>query len=545
MPQLSKLQIRAKVLSIISEVKALQYKNEQELKKYIRQLDEIEDKQSMFDIFIKEYIKIDNEDDYLFCSCLLKTVVPVDYITEKSMEMLKSSLSDEYKYKIVQLLRITGGEYNYSELPSYFENPQEVMDLETKRLLDSAVFNPESMLDFLDFVSAVSEKDKSLLLKSLNMDYKGDVLANIVYPVLYSDFSDEFKLQAVDVLIETKSSLAIEPFEYLLEVSNNDEIINTCKKGLKILKIAGARKEKADEYFKQIIKTSQPADFYVTIPDGSGKQAFLITRVHDNGSYSLAAIVISDILGIVDCFGFFNIPENEILKIIKKFADSEGQYKVPKEYVKSRLQMAQKLNIKNKIFYPYEYICWKPVVHDVDNLGETIESYDSSNCKMQNLSKNDVMDLLTKEYTFRWFFTAGDNEVIKKVTDEIYSLQEFNIKDINKMLKNSIKEIFDENTLKQWEDRFYNLIYILQKNKKLKEADDFYTIIKNEDLFDLFKQIIIQRSVFNYYVALKENLKESFFSKNIFKKRNASESKYNVKKINTIIMELKRSWLDG
>lgn len=543
MSQFSKLQIRAKVLSVISEVKSLQYRNEEALQNLSKKLNEIDDKETMFDIFLKEYIKLD-EDDYIFCSCLIKNTVPASYITEKSLETLKSSLSDEYKYKIVQLLRVTGGNYNYSELPGYFENPQEVMDLETKRLLDSAVFNPESMLDFLDFVSAVSERDKSLLLKSLNIDYKGDVLANIAYPILYSDFSKEFILQTIDVLCESKSSLAIEPFEYLIEVSEDEEIINACKKGLKILKLAGATKEKAEEYFKHIIKNSVPAQFYVTIPDGSGKQAILITRQHDTGRMSLAAIVISDITGIVDCFGFFNISQEEIIKIIKKFYDSEGQYSVPKEYVKSRLDFANELNRKNKLFYPYEYICWKPMMKDIEPMNETFEDYAASNCKICSLSKREVSDFMAGESTFRWFLTPSDNDVIKQIMEYIYSLENIDVAQISEMLKNKTPDVFDEETEKLWINRIYNLIYILHNNEKSNEADIFYTIIKNEELFTLFKQILIQRSVFNYFVALKENLKESFFSKNIFKKRTAIENKYDVKKINTIIIELKRSWID-
>ena len=78
--------------------------------------------------------------------------------------------------------------------------------METQKLLENAVFNPEAMLDFLDFVYAVPKNDKQLLLASLKEDYKGDVLANIVYPILYADFDDEFKLLAIDILSESKSS---------------------------------------------------------------------------------------------------------------------------------------------------------------------------------------------------------------------------------------------------------------------------------------------------------------------------------------------------
>ena len=58
MSQLSKLQIRAKVLSVISELKSVLSYNEELLSKFIEELKDIEDKGSLFDIFIKEYIKM-------------------------------------------------------------------------------------------------------------------------------------------------------------------------------------------------------------------------------------------------------------------------------------------------------------------------------------------------------------------------------------------------------------------------------------------------------------------------------------------------------
>lgn len=541
MPELSKLQIRAKVLSVISEIKSCKIQNEEFLNQLIQELDEIADKNFMFDIFLKEYIKLD-ESCYTFCACLLKDAVPIQYISDKSIELLQSkNLSDEYKYKIVQLLRISGSDYNYSQLPEYFENPDEIMDLETKRLLNTAVYNPEAMLDFLDFVSAVSEKDKSLLLKSLALDYKGDVLANIIYPIIYSDFSDDFIIETVKILSESKSSLAIKPIEHLIETSENEEIINTCQKGLKMLKLAGASKEKADEYFRNIIKDSVPYQYFVTIPDGSGKQAVLALRKHNSGNFSIAAVVISDLSGIIDSFGFFNISQEEVIRVVKKFYSSEGNFSVPFSYVKSRLELLEKINIKNKIPFPYEYICWYPMFYDVKPLDVSLEDYANKNCKNQILSLDSAVNLMAKEYTFRWFLTPSDNDVIEKIINDIYFIDKINIEIINKLLLDNIDNAFDNNTLNIWKNRFYNLIYILRQNNKLREADEFYSIVKQENLFQLFKQVILQRSIFNYFVAEKENTKESFLKKNIFKQKN--NNKYEINKLNEIIEILKRGWV--
>lgn len=545
MTSLSKLQIRAKVLSVIAEIKTTENYNRENLDLFTKNLEEIDDRQALFDIFIKEYIKME-EKAYTFSACLLKNLVPVDYINDKALESLKSTtLSDDAKYKLVQLLRIAGGSCNYNDLPAYFENPEEILDMETKKLLENAIFNPEAMLDFLDFISAVSKRDRSLLLNSLKQDYRGDELANIVYPILYSNFEDDFILEAIDLLGESKSSLALNPFEYLINTSNNEEVVNACKTGLKKLRLAGATAEKAEAYFRNIIKDSKPAEFFTTIPDGNGNQALLTSRLNKTGSYSLAAIVINDTLGVIDCFGFYNISENEFVKVIEKFYKSEGRYNVNPSYIKTRINEAVKLTIENKRTFPYEFICWCPLTCDVAPLNTTIEEDVNSNSKIEETKKDILLDLLTKDYTLRWFITPNENKNIKDLTDYIYNQDNLDVEDLNKEIKNKINDIFDENNSKIWNSRITNLIYLLRNKQLEKEANIFYTMLKTEDLYKIFKQVLVQRSIFSYFISIKENQKDSFFSSNIFKKKNTNEPKYDIKKINSIIDKLKRSWIDG
>ena len=176
MTQLSKLQIRAKVLSVLSEIKSDDRFSSNLLSNYVSVLSEIEDRKALFDIILKEVIKM-SEEEVAFASCLVKELVPKDYVEEAIFDVLKtSSYSDEAKYKLVQLLRIVGSASAVNQVPQYFDNPQELIDLETEKMIKRASFNPETMLDFLDFIYAVSDNDKSLLLDSLKDDYTGEVL---------------------------------------------------------------------------------------------------------------------------------------------------------------------------------------------------------------------------------------------------------------------------------------------------------------------------------------------------------------------------------
>lgn len=544
MTQLSKLQIRAKVLSVISEIKSTKDYNEELISKFVDDLSQIDDREALFDVFIKEYIKME-ENEYSFSSCLLKVLVPKEYINDKVLDSLKSALSDEAKYKLVQLLRVVGSDYDYNSLPAYFDNPEDVLDKETKKLLENAVFNPESMLDFLDFVSAVSNRDRKLLLESLSLDYQGDVLANIIYPILYSDFDDKFVLDVIEVLSDSKSSLAIAPFNYLIETSNNDEIKNACQIGLKKLKLAGASEEKAEEYFKNIVKDTVPAEFFTTIPDGNGNQALLVSRMNTNKKFLLSAIVVNDVLGIVDCFGFFNISQDELVKVLSKFYQSEGKYKVSPEYIKTKVDEALKLTVKNKRKFPYEFICWYPLVKDLNSLDFTFENFVNKNCKRQLITRDDVIYCLTKEYTLRWFITSNENNEVKDLVDKIYDFENLDIDEINLLVKNKISLVFNEENTLIWKNRVYNMIYLLKANCENKDSDKFYTILDNENYFNLFKSIIIQRSVFSHFVSLYENSKDIFNTPNIFTKRNSRESKYDIKKLKEIVEFLKKRWING
>ena len=544
MATLSKLQIRAKVLSIISEIKSLPSYDEDLLNRMVSELQEIEDRNALFDIFIKEFIKM-SEQEYMFSSCIIKALVSLEYVQEKVFELLKSnSYSDDAKYKLVQLLRSVGSNSAFDAIPQYFDNPEEVLDMETQKLLETAVINPEAMLDFLDFIYAVPQKDKKLLLSSLIEDYSGDVLANIVYPILYADFDDEFKLYVIDILSESKSSLAIAPFKYLLEITDNEEIKNACSVGLKKLKLSGATEEKAVEYYNDVVKALKITKFYTTIPDGNGNQALLISRKSSNDKYIFEAVVINDNFGIVDTFGFFNISKTEFDKIVAKFYSSEGKYQVTPEYVKSRINQALEISKTKKRTLPYEFVCWNILTKDIMPLEISIKELVDSSINYIEVKQDSLVELMSLDYTLRWYIKSDENDVLKDVINQIYSKESLDIDFVNNLLFSYEQSVFDTQTLDIWKDRLYNLIYLLYVNSKKTEAVMFYSLLKSEMNLKLFMSIILQRSVFNHFIAWKENLKESKSIVNIFKKRNNSEDEVDTKKIDEIILLLKKSWLN-
>lgn len=545
MADMSKLQIRAKVLSVVSEIKTLREYNEAILLQFYKELEDINDRHTIFDVILKEYLKMD-ENQFIFTGCLIKEIVEVDYIQDKVFELLKSAnYSDEAKYKLVQLLRISNCDFDYNDVPQYFDNPSDVVDADTKKLLQKAVFNPEAMLDFLDFVSAVGDNDRNILLQSLQQDYQGDMLANIVYPILYADFDDKFKLKAIEILTEAKSSLAIAPFKYLIQVSSNQEIISACNIGLKKLKLSGASEKKAEDYFKNIINNTVPYSFYTTIPDGNANQAFLISRMNkDDNSFMLSAVVINDVYGVEDCFGFFNISKDELSKIVDKFNKTQGQFRVNPSYVKTRIDEAFDVSVKNKRSLPYEFICWDTLLKDIMPFPNGIWDEISKEITPSTLTKKELLVLLTKGYSFRWYIKPSENAVLESIVDSIINLDSLDIDKINSLLIDNEKNLFDETTVKHWKNRILQCAYLLYTNSFNEDASAFYSLLSDEDNFHVFKMVIMQRSVFNYFFSLKEKEKESVLPVNIFRRKQIEKEKIDIKKIAKILDFLSRNWIN-
>ena len=544
MSEMSKLQIRAKVLTALSTIKTSGY-NDESFTFIVEQLKDIDDKKFLFDILIKEYIKM-SEDEYVFTACLIKELVTdTSYVEEKCLDFLKSSIySDDAKYKIVQLLRVMGAEFDYNSTPEYFDNPADVIDSDTKKLLERAVFNPEAMLDFLDFISAVPDSDRKLLLNSLKEDYQGDTLANIVYPILYSDFEDSFKLSTVEILVDAKSSLAIAPLNYLIETSDNPEIVSACRTGLKKLKLSGASESIAKEYYLNIIKDTTPAPCYATIPDGNANQAILISRLNNKTEkFMFAAIVINDNIGVVDCFGFFNISGDELSQIISKFIQSDGKYKISPEYAKTRIDEACSITIHNKNRFPYEFTCWNVITKDILPYEGGIETQIRNNIVAKTPSKDDVLTLLTKDYSFRWYIKPSENVQLAQLIQHIYDCENLSVDYINSLIKEYEYKIFDSSTFNIWKSRIIQCIYLLQTNSKNEDSDLFYLMLNNEEYMQLFKRVIIQRSIFNYFHSKVELAKESILTANIFRKKQIQSDKQYEKKSKEILDLLAGSWI--
>src|SRR5574344_388050 len=151
----NKLQIRARLLSAII---GLQNNSADRnfVGKTLTELRKIEHKSDVLDILQKEFLKENSQMRDYTIGFLIKELVPQESIENTFYSTLANpKISDMFKAKLVSLLRECGKHVNYEEFINYFDNPEEIIDADTVRLLEDARINPESQIDFMDFLTAL------------------------------------------------------------------------------------------------------------------------------------------------------------------------------------------------------------------------------------------------------------------------------------------------------------------------------------------------------------------------------------------------------
>lgn len=542
---LNKLQIRARVLSALSDFKSDSTLTQSNFLEYISNLKEIEDKDSLFDILIKELNKAQDITIEIIKATLSETI-PHEYLKEKIIALLTSKqISDQSKYHLVQILKDIGSPVDYDSFFSYFSDPDSILDYDTQKLLEVAIVNPETQIDFLDFLTALPDTDKLTLIDSLYEDYQDDNLANILVPILYSDFSSEVLKRTIEILGSTKSSIAIEPLEWIYDNSNDSAVVALAKKNLNMLKLAGASEKRADTFYKLILSNSKIYKCYTTIPDGHGNQGIVFSRVREDETYQVFALVVNHTYGIIDCFGFNMISFPELERIISRFCKSEMKIEVSAEYCKTLINKAITLTKIMKEKFTYEFICWSLLIKDVEELGYSIEDWTKLNLKPIELNKSKLKKLYREDYLDKWFFTASDSEQFKTMIDEFTSDADLNLEKIEEKIDEYCGLIWDSSLCQKLDSQIINTAYLIYILEDIENAQTLYSILNDKKTKEEMMINIIKKSVYEYFVLVKQNIKEAGFTTNIFRaKKEKNDEKMDIKKVENIIKNIETKWVN-
>lgn len=515
--QLNPFELKTEINKLISE-----FKDVNKISNYIDKiqlLDEQNDKKTISKLLYKELYNIKEGDSSVLCF-LLERYTDKEELTKKLWELLKNNVAPD-NVKIVAINFLRGLENNW-ELDSGNEVLNEkILNEDTKNLLNNAIVNPEIQIDFLDFLTALSTNDKIILINSLGNDYSQDELANILIPVFLSEPKSEVGLETLKLLGESKSQLAFHALNLALDYADED-LIPKIKKSISTLKIAGIREDNSKEFYKNILSNSKPYKCCITYPDGHGNQALIFTRQNQDNRIQFVAIVIDDYIGIRDCFGFNDISQFECDKIIERFYKGEQVLEVDIKEIKSILLNAENISkMANNWLIPYEYICWKNLLNDIEekNINYELEQ----NIKLKDITEQDLEACINESFMSKWFLEYNYSDEFEKFITKTN-------KDFNNAISNNIDNIFNEIEKELWTNRILMSAYLKLIDGQNEIAEKLYNLSFNNNLKRKLYQHIIRKSIYEYFINLKYNTE-------------LNNGRYTLKELDEIIQNIEELWV--
>lgn len=548
MTQLNKLQIKAEILMVLSKLQAnLESVNiDKELEILVQQ----EDKKSILDILIKELAKANEQRSVLICFLLLKLCEQKD-LEEALWSVLKNqSVADSTKSIVLNVLKDMGNKVEYEKLEEYFVDPAEVVDADTKRLLQIAIINPEAQIDFMDFLNSLSDNDQKVLVQSLGEDYSSDNLANILNPLIMYSPTTELGKICIDILGETKSQLALHSLTEALKFVEDEETAMLIKRNISKLKLAGVREDNAIEFYKSLL-SSRPYFSYASFPDGHGNQAIIFSRERkEDESIQMFAFVLNDKYGIVDCFGFNEITKTEFERIVYRFYNNDDHIYINPTVIKSILMDAERLTRKNNIKLSYEYICWRTILSDIETEKVPMELILKEKYGQEPLSESGLEKICMFDFVQKWFFDTEYNAEFKELINKInlYIKSDRFDMDLDSLVKSSLDKIFTVEQKTFLDKRILMSTYLKYLSEGRPDVHEkaqlLYSLYYDEDKKSKLAENIIRKSIYEYYMTLKFKYKEANKTTNIFAMRNKpKDMELTNKQIDSMIEVIEQLWV--
>ena len=529
---MNKLQIKAEILATLNALSASTVPEAS----LLTDLKKIEDKKSVLDILIRELLNSNEHKSMIIC-WLLTELIDKDTLNDELWNVIKSpEYNDHIKMIAFNMLKDLGNRIDYDVISGYFEQFNELINAETKQLLETAIMNPEAQIDFMDFLNALSDNDKILLIKSLEDDYAYDSLANILIPVYLYYMDTEVGYTALEILGRTKSQLAYHALENSKSFASED-LISRINKAISELKMSGIRVDNTDEFYKNILKESRPYRTYVSFPDGHGNLAIIFSRIRPNEKLQFLATVINPRYGILDAFGFNEMSEQDFYRIVDKFYNYQERYEIPAGVAKYLLAQSEESSHINQEPMPYEYICWQSILLDIEPTKPEV------NLEKKDLNQKEVDSLCLSEYVQNWFFDEITSETFKAFIDKLsqaYKDNNFDL-DLDKFIADNYDSIYTAQELAYKLVTFNIAAYLrmLKDDKKL--AETFYSLGANYQ----FLTNIIRKSVYEYYVGKRYILKNERKAASVFEKAAGSNADdFKLLQLDIIISAIEAKWVD-
>ncbi len=527
---MNKIQIRAEILTLITKLQTTTAVDDS----MFSALDNEPDKQSIMDVLLKELSRAKEQKAFVICYILTR-LFEKDFLVDSLREFIRDrKISDYAKMIAFNLLRDLGSQIQYDEVNGYFTEFDQIVEEETKEMLNSALMNPEAQIDFIDFLAALNPDDQLILVKALNEDYTQDALANILIPVFMYNPRTDLSKEIITILGNSKSELAFHALEEAKDFVGED-LIPLLNKGLSALKLSGIRVDNAIDFYKSILNSSKPYKSYISYPDGHGNQAVVFTRIREDKTIQFVAMVLNDMFGILDCFGFNEITSVDLDKILGKFYGQKGGVEVSHGIIKYLIDRAEKLARYNKDVLPYEYVCWKNTLLDVEPLRP------ECNLEPKELSQNEVDELCVHDLTQSWFYDANTSEEFAAIIAKLNTIYKSNnfTTDLDKFISENYNSIYTPEEVELWNNRFYLTAYLTELEDDKTLAQKFYSLRNNY----YFLTNILRKSIYEYYVLQRYQLKNAANTTNMFRRNEMQKTEFELMQLDMVISTIENKWV--
>ncbi len=505
--KLNKLQLRAKILEIIKS-----YKSEDDFHSNFH-LDNIGELRKLNEAdFIVEFLLKELTSAQGMELDAVKYIIS-DFTTLEKVEdaiwnlVRDKNIPDKKKEVYLQLLRNLGGKIDTNELMECFENFDDVVDNQTLELLELATVNPEAQIDFLDFLTSLNPSEQVQLIRSLQDDFQGDEIANVVAPCLRIKLSHDVKSAVISILADSKSYFSVNPLKSFLEMSVDDDLKKDALRALNQLKTDGVEIDNENILTlreKEVCKASVFYKAYLSQVDGCGNQGLIFSRIDSNKQVSMFSTVINASSGVIDCFGLQNIPITDFQKVITRFKANDVVVPISSGQAKFLLTKAEKNNNETSNYLPYEYICWSIYTADIE-----VENIDFNSLITDEINEFST-DIYTKLYDTEifdsWFFEYDDNYAVQQLIDYVLTLVNEDISVIYENVENKIEEIwmnvFNAEKTSEYADMLRHAALVFFLNCSNDIANIAVNIANNISADKKFLKDVIRRSILQYLATL-------------------------------------------
>ena len=497
--QLNPFELKTTLIELLASINSVN--DIQNCLAQIELLDAQEDKTILSKLLFKELANAQNAKIPVICFLLEHFIKKEELISGLWETLNNKSIKSEAKITIINLLREMDSDWSFEDYADCVDDAQEILDENTRQLLNNAIINPEVQIDFMDFMASIKVEDKITLLNSFGKDFSDDALANILSPVFESKPNSPEGREALRMLGETKSQLALNVLEKMVNLTDG-ELNQAIRKSLATLKMSGMREDNTKDFYKKILSNSKPDKFYVTYPDGHGDMAMICTRLTEDKRIRFISVVINIDTGIKDCFGFYEISQFECDKILERFLKDEKVASICPEAFKNILYNSEMLTIKsnNNWELPYEYVCWKSLLIDIDSEDKNINEVLEANISPANIDETIFEKLNDMKVSTHWFL---DGYYSDEFEDLLKSAQ--GNEDLESIINEYKDKVFYPEEKESWIKKLLIASYIKFVIDKKDEAEQIYALIFNEKLLDKFFDNLLKRSIYEYFMTIKYN----------------------------------------